>query len=469
LILQLRFGVYSKVLGGNTENYNDHLWVVIVQAASIMNSMREWVKLVTTPLETLISASAEALARIEPEKGMGIALIASSVSVCLTIQRVNRFRGERERAQGDNSLSNLQSPLAALAAEGRSTLSYANDAATMSAPGSPNPVSRSSSSESTGSTNSSKSRNFFKFRPPRQRTAPPPEVDAQNPAVPAVLVGKGSSSSSSSSSKEAAESEAGDDSAADEKEKSSSPTPLLSKQQLSSNITTRPTPRRFQSASSPLLDAFELEADSVSDTESNGSDSTVFSLSRGGVRFVDNSDSESEGSEVDSTASGARRRGTVPTIIGSGVGKVVPRMRLWKPQFTLSVPKWEYSPQGEVVFTVRSSYTPSSSWTVRRTYAQFSAWYASLGGAEGELKGIQARWPAAEFVLFYLPVDAIEKRISQLHAFMSEVSNTEAVMTREVVFRSLLQFLDPDPQDEEARAGEADDVHRSAGGHDLQM
>jgi len=446
-----------------------------------MNAMRDWVKLVTAPLETLISASADALSRIEPEKGMGIALIASSVSVCLTIQRVNRLRGERERARAGNSLRNLQSPLAALAAEGRSALSYASDAATVGeAPGSPNPVSRSSSSESTGSANSSKSRNFFKFRPPRQRThLPPPEVllaekeaalnHTIQPVVPTVV----GEVSSSSSSKETAEGEPGDDmpdSAADEEEKAFSPAPPISKQQLSSNITTRPTPRRFQSATSPLLNAFELEADSVSDTESNdsnGSDSTVFSLSRGGVRFVDNSDSESEGSEIDSTASGARRRGSVPTIIGSGVGKVVPQMRLWKPQFTLSVPKWEYSPQGDVVFTVRSSYTPSSSWTVRRTYAQFCAWYASVGGAEGELKNIKSPWPAAEFVLFYLPVDAIEKRISQLHAFMSEVSNTEAVMTREVVFRSLLQFLDPDPQDE-AGAG-TEDVHRSAGNQDLQM
>lgn len=67
-----------------------------------------------------------------------------------------------------------------------------------------------------------------------------------------------------------------------------------------------------------------------------------------------------------------------------------------------------------------------------------------------------------------MPVEAIENRIALLHAFMSEVSRTEDVMRSDRVFRSLLQFLDPDPQDEKVH----DDRHGEAigqNGEDLQM
>ena len=71
--------------------------------------------------------------------------------------------------------------------------------------------------------------------------------------------------------------------------------------------------------------------------------------------------------------------------------------------------KWEYTDSGDVVYTVQASYTPSSSWTVRRSFAQFSAWYLSLGGAEGEFKTVKSPFPLSEFVLFYMPTEAIEK------------------------------------------------------------
>jgi hypothetical protein len=81
----------------------------------------------------------------------------------------------------------------------------------------------------------------------------------------------------------------------------------------------------------------------------------------------------------------------------------------WKSQFVVSVSKWEYNDAGDVVYTVQSNYTQTNFWTVRRTYGQFVAWFDSLGGATGELKDVKSPWPAAEFVLFYMPVEAINK------------------------------------------------------------
>ena len=142
-------------------------------------------------------------------------------------------------------------------------------------------------------------------------------------------------------------------------------------------------------------------ADTDSDSgESTSSENTVAC----GVHFVDGSDSEmSGGSDSESLRPGGRAR---QRDVPQALVPELTRQKEWKPPFVLSVKKWEYSESGDVVFTVQASYTPTSSWTVRRTYSQFSAWYSNVYSFLTEIK---SPWPPAEFVIFYMPVEAIEK------------------------------------------------------------
>jgi hypothetical protein len=166
--------------------------------------------------------------------------------------------------------------------------------------------------------------------------------------------------------------------------------------ELNSNITRRSRPTPSRGKDPEMYHAADTDSDSG---ESTSSENTVLC----GVHFVDGSDSEMSGSDSESLRSGGRARlREVPQAL---VPELV-RHKEWKPPFVLSVKKWEYSESGDVVFTVQAAYTPTSSWTVRRTYSQFSAWYSN---AYSFLTEIKSPWPPAEFVIFYMPVEAIEK------------------------------------------------------------
>ena len=64
---------------------------------------------------------------------------------------------------------------------------------------------------------------------------------------------------------------------------------------------------------------------------------------------------------------------------------------------------------------------------------------------------------------------SLTQRIALLHAFFSELTTTQSLMKREVVFRSLLQFLDPDPSDEPGRDDERHASSIGQRGEDVQM
>ena len=180
----------------------------------------------------------------------------------------------------------------------------------------------------------------------------------------------------------------------------------------------------------------------------------------GGVKFVTDSDSED-----DDDASRASGRQT-PLDTASQASQAV----AWRPQFILTVPKWEYTETGDVLFTVLVAYTPSSSWTVRRTYAQFCAWRASV---ERELAAcsppLVSAWPTVEFVLFYMPVEAIEARMALLSSYMHEVSNTENLVRAPPVFRSLLAFVDPGPHDDHIQEDMRHATEIGRNGEDIKM
>lgn len=177
----------------------------------------------------------------------------------------------------------------------------------------------------------------------------------------------------------------------------------------------------------------------------------------GGVKFVNDSDSEEE-----EEASVHRSLVDTASLTSQAV--------VWRPQFVLTVPKWEYTETGDVLYTVLAAYTPSSSWTVRRSYASFCDWKASV---DRELTScsppLVATWPTVEFVLFYMPVEAIEARTALLNSYMHEVSNTENLMRMPPVFRSLLAFIDPGPQDDHLQEDlrQANEIGRS--GEDILM
>lgn len=267
---------------------------------------------------------------------------ASAIAVVITSQKLQSL-GRQDETLRSQSLP--VSPLAALAAEGKSALNF------QKSNGSPDRESLVGTKE--------KARNFFNFRPP-VRTVPPPEIlkstnaalhqttllepnSSQNIISSEDYHNAPTSSSSSSSIIGYVSTEPGDD---------------VARINSSPNVTTRrppPSPRRHS--------AFITNDNSEtgSDTESNDSDSTVFSSASlsGGVKFVDESDSDN--SDTDSTLSGQRGRGG--SSVGSRSTNFSANIHRWKPQFLLSVTKWECTDGGDTVYTVQAAYTPSSSWT----------------------------------------------------------------------------------------------------------
>ena len=78
-------------------------------------------------------------------------------------------------------------------------------------------------------------------------------------------------------------------------------------------------------------------------------------------------------------------------------------------------------------------------------------------------------WPTVEFVLFYMPVEAIEGRMAALSSFMHEVSSTENVMRAPPVFRSLLAFVDPGPHDDHIQEDLRHATEIGRNGEDIKM
>lgn len=136
----------------------------------------------------------------------------------------------------------------------------------------------------------------------------------------------------------------------------------------------------------------------------------------------------------------------------------------------LTVPRWEYTESGDVLYTVLITYSPSSSWTVRRTYSQFCDWRQSIDKELASVKPpMTAVWPPVEFVLFYMPVEAIEARMTMLNAFLSEVSHTKNLMRLPPLFRGLLAFIDPGPQDDDVQEDRRHATEIGRNGEDIMM
>lgn len=349
------------------------------------------------PLTRLWTSLSEGLIRASiRSEGSALAFFGASIT-CLAVvqQRAKRLQAVSERSVGTTALAQLS-------LERRSTLTYAQPAPEALASADPTPT------DSTATATAPKG-NFFKFKPP-VRTAPAPEalkLDREVAAVPSA------ESVAVAPPETPISSETSDDSRGIG---------------LSANVTTR---RDSYSARQQPADFADSDSDG-----GNSSDSTLDYKTRG-VQFVD-SDSESDsadssGSESDSHGGNPRpsrlgetvgagggdaaeqakagTRGPRRTSTPGGAGATSPALpqQGWKSQFVVSVSKWEYNEAGDVVYTVQSNYTLTNFWTVRRTYGQFVAWFDSLGGATGELKDVKSPWPPAEFVLFYMPVETINK------------------------------------------------------------
>lgn len=359
------------------------------------------------PLTRLWTSLSEGLlgrARLSSSDFLPLAFFGTSIT-CLAVvhkQRAKRLQAVSERSVVGNTA------LAQLSLERRSTLTYAPETLASANPTGPSLPATDSTATATAPRG-----NFFKFRPP-VRTAPAPEALKLDRVVVAA------------SSAESAAAVAPPETPISSETTSDDPRGIG----LSANVTTR---RESYSTRQQPADFADSDSDS-----GNSSDSTLDNKSRG-VQFVD-SDSDSDsadsaGSESDSRGGNSRpsrfgvavgaggggdaaeskagMRGVRRTSTPGGVGILSPAAVLpqqgWKSQFVVSVSKWEYNDAGDVVYTVQSNYTQTNFWTVRRTYGQFVAWFDSLGGATGELKDVKSPWPAAEFVLFYMPVEAINK------------------------------------------------------------